>query len=398
LPDFTYQAADGQGRAATGQLTAATRAEALNLLRAKGLVPVRLMEIEAKVTSGSSRSPRRRDVLAFTQQMATLISAGPQLDRALATVAELARETPLGEVASAVRRDVQEGAAFSAALARRPRLFNRIYVNMVKAGETGGVLPVVLRRLAQTIEEEQELRSFVFGALLYPAVVAGIGFCAVIFLLVAVVPTFARIFAQIHQELPLITRATIVFSRAFTRYSLWVGAGLAAVVVFALPILRSPHIRERADLTILRLPIFGDLYLKLATARISRTLAMLTGAGVPVLQSFAVVKETVKNRVIAAGLARAGQEIKEGGGIARRLAAQNILPSLAVQMIAVGEETGELPAMLDQVAKGYEVEVRRAIRNALALLEPVLIICLTAMTLAIAMSILIPILAINTRL
>ncbi|MGE5549056.1 MAG: type II secretion system F family protein [Bacteroidota bacterium] len=398
MPNFTYQAADPRGRKTAGQLTAPSKNEAMSALRAKGLVPLRLAEVQAAGSrTRSQKRPRGRDALAFTQQLATLVGAGLQLDRALAIMAGLSREDRIGGTIAAIRRDVQEGASFSAALARHPRLFNRVYVNMVRSGETGGVLPVVLQRLAQTIEEERELRSYILGAVLYPAVVAFVSLCAVTVLLVWVVPSFERIFTQLGQSLPSLTRAIMTLSHFLKAYGLWLAAGAAAAGLATWQFMRTPAGRETIDRAYLRLPYFGDLYIKINTARITRTLAMLLGAGVPVLQAFTVVKETVANRILAAALAQAGLEIKEGGGIARRLEAQQILPPLAIQMIAVGEETGELPSMLDQIAKGYDGEVRVAVRNLLSLLEPALILCLTAMTLLIALAILVPIVSMSTR-
>ena len=251
-----------------------------------------------------------------------LIGAGLQLDRTLAIMASISRAERIGETIAAIRRDVQEGAPFSAALDRHPRLFNRVYVNMVRSGETGGVLPVVLQRLAQTIEEERELRSYILGAVLYPAVVASVSLCAVMVLLVWVVPSFERIFTQLGPDLPTLTRLIMALSHVLKANGLWLVAGVAVTGIMLWQLLRRPAGRQAIDRIYLRLPKFGDLYLKIDTARITRTLAMLVGAGVPVLQAFAVVKETVSNRILAAALARASLEIKEGGGIARRLDAQ----------------------------------------------------------------------------
>ena len=395
--EFSYQAANARGRTLDGRITAANRAEAMSALRRQGLVPLHLAEAQAS-SPRTRRGKGHADVLAFTQQMATLTQAGLQLDRALSIVADLFQAERLGATVGAVRRDVREGAAFSAALARHPRLFNRIYINLVRASETGGVLPQVLQRLAQTLEEEKELRAYVLGALLYPAFVAVASLCAVLVLLIWVIPSFEKIFAQLHLALPAITRTTIWFSHALKSYGLWLAGGIAAALAALARLRRNEALRLAIDRAYLRLPLFGDLYVKMLTARMARTLAMLIGTGVPVLQAWNVVQETVKNRVVTAALKQAGQEIREGGGIARRLEAQDILPRMAIQMIAVGEETGELPQMLDQVARGYDGEVHRAIRNLLSLLEPVLILVLTAMTFLIALSILIPVVSLTSGL
>jgi len=395
--EFSYQAANGRGRTIDGRITAANRAAAMGALRSQGLIPLQLVEAQASVPR-VRRGKGHADVLAFTQQMATLTQAGLQLDRALSIVADLFQADRLGTTIGAIRRDVREGAAFSAALARHPRLFNRIYLNLVRAGETGGVLPQVLERLAQTLEEEKELRAYVLGSLLYPAFVAGASLCAVLVLLIWVIPSFEKIFAQLHLALPGITRTTIWFSHALKSYGLWLVGGIAAALAALVRLRRNEAVRLAIDRAYLRLPLFGDLYVKMLTARLARTLAMLIGTGVPVLQAWNVVQETVKNRVVTAALKQAGQEIREGGGIARRLEAQDILPRMAIQMIAVGEETGELSHMLDQVARGYDGEVHRAIRNLLSLLEPVLILVLTAMTFLIALSILIPVVSLTSGL
>jgi len=338
------------------------------------------------------------DLLAFTQQLATMLAAGLQLDRALGLACELYGATPFGQVLADVRRRLQEGASFSAALAAHPRVFGRLYVNMVRAGEAGGALPIVLRRLAQTIEEERDLRGYLLSALLYPAVVACASLLAVVVLLGWVVPRFAQIFARLGQELPAVTRWTLALGRFFAAYGVWAAGGIVALAGLGWAFLRTSAGNEARDRFLLSAPLFGDLYRKLITARIARTLAMLLGAGVPVLGAFAVVEETVTNGIVKNALARAGREIGQGGSIAKRLAAQGVLPTMAVQMIAVGEETGELASMLEQVARAYEAESKRTIRNLLALLEPALILVLTGITLLIALSILVPMVGMSAGL
>ena len=399
LAEFSYQAADANGRKTDGRLTASSKAEALRSLQSRGLYPLRLAEnVAPKSAPPDRRAKRGGDLLVFTQQIATLAEAGLQLDRSLSIMADLDKGTAWGDMIADIRRDIQRGAAFSAALASRPGVFGRIYVNMVRAGETGGVLPLVLRRLAQTLEEEQELRSFILGAVLYPIIVATVSMGAAIFLMLFVVPRFEFIFSQLDQPVPVLTRITLAISRGLKAYGLWILLVLIATAAGFWRLIRTPGGRRWLDRVCLDLPLFGDLYLKLQTAKIARTLAMLSGAGVSVLQAFAVVRETVANSAIASSLARAGREIKEGGGIARRLEAQKVLPAMAVSMIAVGEETGRLPAMLEQVAKGYDVEVKRSVRKLLSLLEPALILLLTAITLLIALSILLPIISISTSI
>lgn len=392
MPEFAYEAANEEGRKNRGRLAAADRSEAVQILRAQGLTPLLLKEDSPKPAISGTESGRGRfDILVFTQQLAALTEAGLQLDRALGILADLGRADETGRIAGAIRRDVQEGAAFSTALARHPRRFNRIYVNMVRAGEVSGLLPLILGRLAQSIEEERDLNSFILSAVLYPAVVAAASLTAIGVLMLWVVPRFEMIFARLDRDLPSLTKGILAVSRGLHSYGLWILALVAAVAIALYLAARSPAGRDLIDRRRLNLPLFGDLQLKLATAKIMRTMALLVQAGVPVLQSLSVVKETVGNTVIRAGLDRAGREITEGGGIARRLEAQKILPPLAIRMIAVGEETGELPSMLVQVARNYDREVRRTVRNLLSLLEPALILVLTGVTLLIALAIMVPI-------
>ncbi|NLG83230.1 MAG: type II secretion system F family protein [Firmicutes bacterium] len=395
MTEFVYRAADARGKIRRGMLAAANRAEAMASLRAQGLFP---LEVEETGRPLGRNGRTGGDLLAFTQQLATMLGAGLQLDRAMGLAGELYGGTSFGRILADVRRRLQEGASFSTALAAHPRVFGRLYVNMVRAGETGGVLPIVLRRLAQTIEEERDLRGYLLSAFLYPSVVAGASLLAVVILLGWVVPRFALIFARLGQDLPTLTRLTLALSRFLAAYGLWCALGLSAAAVIGWTLLRSPAGQMAWERFLLEAPLLGDLYRKLVTARLTRTLAMLLGAGVPVLDAFNVTAETSTNHMVKNALARAAREIGQGGSIARRLAAQGVLPAMAVQMIAVGEETGELASMLEQVAKAYEAETRRTIRNLLALLEPALILILTGITLLIALSILLPMVGMSAGL
>ena len=303
LAEFVYRAADDRGRVRRGTVAAPNRIEAMAALRAQGLFP---LEVAEATRAGRDRGGRAGgDLLAFTQQLATMLNAGLQLDRALGLAAELYGGSPFGTMVAEIRRRLQEGAPFSAALAAYPRVFGRVYTNMVRAGEAGGVLPLVLRRLAQTIEEERELRAGVLGAVLYPALVTCASLLAVVVLLVWVVPRFAQVFARLGQELPPLTRWTLALGRFFSAWGLWMlgAAAPLALVVWALA--RTPAGAEARDRFLLRAPLFGEVYLKLVTARIARTMAMLLGAGVPVLVAFAVVEETVANGMVKKALAKA---------------------------------------------------------------------------------------------
>lgn len=397
MPTFTYRASDRSGRVESGTLQANSRGEALTALHGRSLTPVALVEAGEAIQSGpkTTRKAGRRDVLAFTQQMGALLSSGMPMDRALGILCDLTGDKPMGKVVIAVRQDVQSGAALSDALARHSSLFNAYYLNMVRAGEAGGVLPLILHRLAQVIEEEQEIRGRVRGSLVYPIFLLAFTAVAIAVLMIVVVPKFQDVFLQAGGEIPAITRVVVGVSQFTVRY--W----WAVLIALAIPIAvfgsyrRTPAGRTAIDAMVLRAPVVGDILLKMMTGRMARTLGTMLQSGVPLVKSLEIVQRTLGNRVLASAIERAIAGIRDGGALAHQLRAGKAFPPLAVHMIGVGEETGRLEEMLENVARTYDSEVQSALRSFLSLLEPVMIVFLTLVVGGIILAILLPIISIG---
>ncbi len=339
---------------------------------------------------------RGRDLLAFTQQLATLFEAGLPLDRALAILEGLATTPRLKAVAGDLLRSVQSGSSFADALAKHhPRPFSRLYVNMVRAGEKGGVLEVALRRLADLLEANQEFRDAIVSALIYPAVLTSVGGGAVVFLLTFVIPRFAQIFADLGQAIPLSTQILLTVSTTIQEY--WWALALAAVAAAlgARIALGTAGGRVAWDRTVLRLPLVGEISLKLEVSRFARTLGTLLKSGVPVLSSLTVVKEMVGNTILAQAIERLGDGVKRGAGLATPMGESGVFPPLALHMVRVGEETGRLEEMLLKVAEAFEVEVRTAVKRFIALLEPGIILVMGLVVGFIVVAMLMAIFSIN---
>jgi general secretion pathway protein F len=330
----------------------------------------------------------RDQLLAITRELATLLRAGLPLDRALEILIGLSPTLPVATLLQGVRDDVRGGKALSQALDARREIFSRFYVNIVRAGEAGGALGVVLQRLAETMERNKELRENVRSALIYPTILIGVAVVSVIVLLIFVVPQFQQTFAQAGKALPLPTQV-VVWVGTFMRRWWW--AVLAAVVLAFVWFRRraaNPAVRRARDARLLRAPLVGDLIGKLETARFARTLATLLGNGVTLLSGLAIVKETMGNVVLAGALDGVLAKLREGKGFGRPLLETGLYPRLATQLILVGEESGRLEEMLTRVADIYDREVQVAIKRFLAILEPAMILTLAVLVGGIVFSIL----------
>ena len=396
---YRYKAVNTAGDVATGELDAANESEILDRLRDQGLLPMQVAvaagDRAAAVQKPSGRrgwfTPRRvsRDnVLAFTRELATLLGAGLPLDRALETLINLAATPPLARLLQEIRDNVRGGKSLSQALDMHREVFSRFYVNIVRAGEAGGALGTVLTRMAETIERNKELRESVLAALIYPTILIFVAVASIMVLLVFVVPTFQQTFAQAGKALPLPTQIVILVGTGLRKYWWLLLAVVAGGVWLFRRRLRQPAVRYRWDQRLLRWPLIGDLMAKVEVARFARTLATLLGNGVPLLSGLSIVKETMTNSVLAAALDGVVTRLREGKGFGRPLVETGLYPRLATQMILVGEESGRLEEMLKRVADVYDREVAISIKRFLAVLEPVLILALAAMVLAIVLSIL----------
>jgi len=402
MPIYRYKAVNAAGDLATGELDAATESEIVERLRDQGMLPMQVARATGTVAGPESvraGAPARRgwfaskhvnrdQLLAITRELATLLNAGLPLDRALEILIGLATAAPAAALLQQIRDDVRGGKSLSQALDVRRDVFSRFYVNIVRAGEAGGALGVVLTRLADTMERNKDLRESVKSALIYPCILIGVAVLSVMVLLVWVVPQFEQTFAQAGKALPLPTQVVIVLGTGL-RHWWWALAVLVVVLTWwTRRRLLQPAVRMRRDARMLRLPLVGDLVTKVDVARFARTLATLLGTGVTLLSGLAIVKETIGNGVLAGALDGVIVRLREGKGFGRPLAETGLYPRLAVQMILVGEESGRLEEMLIRVADVYDREVQLAVKRFLAILEPALILSLAVLIGGIVFSIL----------
>ena len=400
MPVFEYTALDIDGKTKSGVVDADSAPAARRKLRAGKVFPVSIREVDRSPPDRSRRSPvfsrlfnriRARDISVMTRQLATLVGAGFPLVSALDALVSQAHSHGFKTVLAQVKDSVVEGASFAAGLARFPSAFPPLYVNMVRAGESSGTLEIVLNRLADTIERQQELAHRIKAALTYPmlmAVIAG----AVLFLLLSfIVPTITSIFNDVQRALPLPTRFLITVSDVIQSYW-WLVLGLGGVAAFGLHYLgRTPRGRRAVDRVVLSLPVVGPLTTKVAVSRFARTLGSLLENGVSMLTALEIVKNMAGNRFLADAVDAAAREVGRGRGLGVSLGATGAFPDLSVQMIQVGEQSGALEQMLAKVADVYDTEVETSIVRLTALLEPALILIMGVIVAFIVLSICLPI-------
>jgi type II secretory pathway component PulF len=400
---FTYRARDRSGQAIDGVMEAPDTRAVVDRLQRDAYYPITIVpQGERRRVLGFAWPERgvgriaRRDILAFTQQLATLLEAGMPLDRALAILGELAANVRLRVIVGDVLQSVRGGSSLADALAKHhPRPFSRLYVNMVRAGEKGGALEATLRRLAEFLEESQEFRDAIVSALIYPALLAGVGAAAVIFLLAFVVPRFAAIFSDLDATLPLPTLILLRVSETIQQYGWLLGlAGLAILVGMRLALATAAG-RLRADRMLLRLPIVGELIVKIEVARFARILGTLLRGGVALVSALVVVTELLANRALARAAESLSDGVRRGAGLAQPMTDASVFPPLVVHMVRVGEETGRLEETLLRVAATYEGDSRKLLKRLIALTEPCVILVMGLLVGFIVVAMLLAILSVT---
>ncbi len=395
MPVFVYKAADQRGKTITGVMEASDPRAVVERLHREEYYPI---EVAAQAGQPglwrqlTARGISNRDLAAFTEQLATLVEAQLPLDRALSVLEELASNPRLKAVVGDLLKSVRAGSSFADALAKHhPRPFSRLYVNMVRAGEKGGVLEVTLRRVSEFLQASQEFREAMKSALVYPAILVVALGGAVIFLLTFVIPRFGEIFADLGQALPLPTQILLTVSSALRDYWWALALVVVAAVLGSRLFVATAEGRLAWDRATLSLPLLGDILRKAEVARFCRTLGTLLRSGVPVLGALAVVKEIVSNRLLALAVERLGDSVKRGAGLSGPMGESGVFPPLALHMVRVGEETGRLEEMLLKVSDSFEAEVRSAVKRFITLLEPGIIVTMAVVVgfivVAIAMAI-----------
>ncbi|HYT25863.1 MAG TPA: type II secretion system F family protein [Actinomycetota bacterium] len=375
---FAYKVRDRSGRMIGGTLDADSQGTVAARLRQMGYAPVSIEVAKQAALRKELSLPgmgrvKPKDLAVFSRQFATMINSGLSLLRALSILGDQTQNKRLAGVVLEVRDEVEKGTALSAALARHPKVFNRLYLSMVRAGEVGGFLDQVLVKLAETLEKEVELRGKVKSAMTYPVVVFAMVLLIVTAMLIFIVPMFKNLYGQLGGTLPLPTRVLVGVSDLVKRGFVFVLPGIVVVTFGFRRLLATPSGRYRLDAFKLRAPVFGVLFHKTALSRFSRTLATLLRSGVPILQALEIVSDTVNNGVMAKAIKDVQDSVREGESLAGPLEKHAVFPPMVVQMMAVGEETGALDTMLTKVADFYDQEVEAVVNALTSLIEPILI-------------------------
>ncbi|ABA59340.1 General secretion pathway protein F [Nitrosococcus oceani ATCC 19707] len=403
---FHYKASTSAGEILEGERRADDEASVVEWLHSQGYIPIRIEEGTAggrgrsrrsagKRLFGRKKTVRQNEVAVLTGELATLLRAGLPLDRAFSILMEIADDGPVRQLLSQLQEQVRGGSSLAEAMETQAETFSPLYISMIRAGEAGGALDVILGRLADFMERSKALKNAVTSALIYPAILVGVAGLSVIILLTFVVPQFQQLFEDAGKALPVATQIVIAAGNLLQNYWWALLLGFLAILLFMRHQLQIPERRYRWDGWLLRLPLVGDLIAKLEVARLSRTLNSLLLNGVPLLSALAIIKNTLNNQVMAEALSEVADALRQGHGMADPLLETALFPKMAVQMIKVGEETGQLEDMLGQVAEAYDLEVESTIKRLLALLEPVLILTLGVVIAGIIMSILVAILSVN---
>jgi type IV pilus assembly protein PilC len=375
MPTYVWKGRASGGEVQSGELTFARQDEAMEFLRKKRIVVSSLREKPRGLTLPKfGGGVGTKDLAIFTRQFATMISAGLPLVQCLDILAKQTSNQHFAKAIGEVTRDVEAGATLADALAKHRNIFDDLFRNMVAAGEAGGILDDILARLATYIEKADALKRKVKGAMVYPAVVLTVCVGAAAFMLIFIIPTFAKMFSDFGGALPLPTRIVLIMSN-FLRSFWWVGVG--GIILGAVAIKRyygTDPGQKQIDALMLRIPVLGDVLLKGSVARFTRTLGTLISSGVPILSGLEITARTAGNRILADAIMSARTSIREGETVAGPLKASGVFPPMVVQMISVGEQTGALDEMLTKIASFYEAEVDQAVDNLTSIIEPVMIV------------------------
>jgi len=403
MPVYEYRAYDVAGSVVTGIIDAGTPKEARTKLRHQNIFVTKVEEAREGVSltaevkvSRLIRRVRRQDIVVMTRQLATLIRSGMPLLQALTAISEQLEGYPMQRVVYSVRERVNAGEPLADALEHHPRLFNDLYVNMVRAGEAAGALETILGRLASYLEAAHRQRSKVMASMIYPALMLVVGTGVLVFLMSFVVPRLTQIFEEMGRDLPALTRVLIGISSFFAS---WRFAVFLVVLVVAIVVVRVNTRRGRGryllDRMRLRIPVAGALLRKLAVARFARTLGTLLAGGIPVLRSLDIVQSVMGNAVMAQAVGEARERIGEGASMSDELRKSQEFPPIVVHMVAVGEASGSLEEMLLNIAETYDTEVEIATNKLISLLEPLMIVVMGVLVGFIVLSVLLPIFEMN---
>lgn len=408
MPTFVARVRDSKGNSKKEKITAQSVTEARSTLRARGLVIQDLKQAqEFKLNGEINFAPLEaaltkvsvKDKAVFSRQFAALINAGVAIVRGLGVMAEQCSNPKLKKALVQISADVQQGMNLSEAMRKHPDCFDNLYVSMVQAGEVGGVLDEVMNRLSKLLEDVARLQNQIKSALTYPVAVAIFAMAIFVAMTVFLIPIFADIFKQLNVELPALTQFMLWISATLRSWKILIPVvGFVAGSFFFRQYYKTPVGRVTIDRISLKMPLFGDLIEKTAVARFSRTFGALTRSGVPILTALEIVRDTAGNQVIANAVDASRKEIQQGGMISLALQKEQVFPVMAIQMISIGEETGELDQMLAKVADFYEDEVEQSVKALTSIIEPIMIVVLGGMVGLILISMYLPMFKIFEKL
>jgi type II secretion system protein F len=400
MAEFLYKATTVSGQTVEGSMDGKDEAGVLVSLHQLGYIPIRITSAREREQGFrlSLPFPQRvglKNLLVFTQELSTLLSAGLPIDRSLSILGALTENGRLREAVKDILKKIEGGSSLAEALGQYPHIFPKLYINMVKAGESGGFLDTILSRLAHYLKSTKEIKDYLISVMIYPLILTIVSGVSLIILVTFVIPRFARIFSDMGQAIPLPTQIVLSLSHGVRGYW-WVGLGIVAIIYFGLKsYTRQEERRLRWDRFKLRWIAVGDLIKKIEVARFARTLGTLLQSGVPILGALNLVKEISQNQAIARSIGYVHDQLRQGKGISKSLEETGVFPPLAVHMIGVGEETGKLDEMLSRVAETYEENVQTSVKRFVSLLEPLIIVIMGGVVFFIVVSILLAIFSIN---
>ena len=425
MPKFSYVAMDSKGKETKGTLDVNSQNEAINRVKEMGLFPTKIVEVDkakekpergARTTGKAGKKKggkgniniripglgggvKSKVLTTFTRQLATLVDAGLPLLRGLRVLEKQERNPTLKSIIADLALAIEGGSTFSEALAQHPKVFNRLFVNMVKAGELGGVLEVVLNRLSEFMEKAQKIKGKVIAAMFYPVAVLVVATAIMIILMVKVVPSFRTVFEGMGTgQLPAFTRLVLGISEAVKDHIVLTSIGCIICVVLFMVTIRTKFGRHAWDKFKLKMPVIGPVVSKVAISRFTRTLGTLVSSGVPILQALTIVKETAGNVIISNAVGAVHESVKEGETITAPLEASGVFPPMVVSMVDVGEQTGALPEMLLKIADNYDDEVDNAVAAMTSLLEPIMIVFLAVVVGSIVIAMFLPLIDLMNKI
>jgi type IV pilus assembly protein PilC len=425
MPKYSYVAMDAHGKESKGTLDVGSQNEAIGRVKEMGLFPTKIVEVDKAKEKGADKKAapkaagkkkgggvninikipglsggvKSKVLTTFTRQLATLVDAGLPLLRGLRVLEKQERNPTLKGIIAELALSIEGGSTFSEGLAQHPKVFNRLFVNMVKAGELGGVLEVVLTRLSEFMEKAQRIKGKVIAAMFYPVAVLVVATAILLILMVKVVPSFQSVFEGMLEgaQLPAFTRLVLGISSAVKDHIVITSGVIAVLVVLFMLFVKTKFGRLAWDKTKLKMPAVGPVVSKVAISRFTRTLGTLVSSGVPILQALTIVKETSGNVIVSNAVSAVHESVKEGETITAPLEASGVFPPRVISMVDVGEQTGALPEMLLKIADNYDEEVDNAVAAMTSLLEPIMIVFLAVVVGSIVIAMFLPLIELMNR-